>query len=97
MRFAWSILRTVDRLLVLTLTDAAAATGMRRQQIEELLKAGSFPSAHHHGDPWVVPIADLESAGLKVSGAWLQRARRNRRRQPTHRRCTECDELATDK
>jgi len=87
----------MDRTLALTLTDAAAATGVHRREIEHLLKAGTFPSAHHHGDPWVIPVSDLERAGLKVDGSWLKRARQNRRQHPIGRHCAECDAIATAK
>ena len=84
-------------MLALTLTDAAAATGVHRREIERLLKAEEFPSAHHHGDPWVVPISDLERAGLNVDGDWLKRARQFRRRHPIDRHCPDCDAVTTEK
>lgn len=85
----------MDRVLALTLTDAASATGLHRREIEHLLKADTFPSAHHHGDPWVIPISDLERAGLKVDGEWLKRTRRFRRRRPIGRHCADCDAVTT--
>ena len=82
-------------MLSLTLSDAAAATRVQRRAVESLLKAGAFQSAHHHGDPWVIPISDLERAGLKVDEKWLKRARQYRRRHPIDRRCADCDALTT--
>jgi predicted DNA-binding transcriptional regulator AlpA len=87
----------MDRVLALTLTEAAAATGVHRREIDRLLKADAFPSAHRHGDTWVIPIRDLEPAGLKVDREWLKRARQFRRSHPIDRHCADCDAVTTAK
>jgi len=61
------------------------------------LKADTFSSAHRHGDPWVIPISDLERAGLKVDREWLKRARQFRRSRPIDRHYAGCDALTTAK
>lgn len=57
----------------MTLTEAAAATGMHRATIRRRFDAGDFPNARRadgkHGPetgPWLVPVADLLAAGLTL-------------------------------
>jgi hypothetical protein len=57
----------------LSLTEAAAATGVSRLTIRRRLDAGRFPSARqidpgHSGPrPWRIPVDDLRAAGLNLS------------------------------
>jgi hypothetical protein len=54
----------------LTLTEAAAATGRSRTTIRRYFDQHRFPNAFRDGDsenePWLIPLGDLEAAGLSL-------------------------------
>jgi uncharacterized membrane protein YphA (DoxX/SURF4 family) len=51
----------------LTVAQAARACRIHRQVIQQRIDAGSFPNAKYrdNGSGWIIPVADLESAGLR--------------------------------
>lgn len=52
--------------VTLTETQAARACRVDRAAIRRWINAGSFPNAHQQdGAGWMVPVADLEAAGLR--------------------------------
>ena len=53
--------------IALTVTQAARACGVNRAAIQRWIDAGSLPNATlgDDGAGWIVPVADLESAGLR--------------------------------
>jgi hypothetical protein len=65
-----------------TITEAAAACGVHRTEIERRHRAGEFPNAWR-ADPepgrsafqslWRIPVADLRAAGLAVDDARVTR------------------------
>lgn len=53
----------------LSLARAAELAGVSRDTLKRRLKRGAFPGAHRGsgsgpGGPWLIPVGDLEAAGL---------------------------------
>ena len=53
--------------IALTVTQAARACRVNRTAIQRWIDAGTFPSATRSDDGtgWIIPVADLEAAGLR--------------------------------
>ncbi len=62
------------------ITVAATLCKVNRADVEKLLKRGAFPSAHFDGTAsrgvWMIPLTDLEAAGLRPDPAALKKHQR---------------------